>query len=268
MRRSPSFRGDPNQARLRRCPRQPRRNALRGKSRICRRRSRHIARLSGSSRIRPMLTCGLGNALKGRESWNEAIARIARRHTAQAGRRQSPQHLGIALTTREARRGDRRIPRGDPAQAGLRNAHSNLGNALNDQGKLDEAIAEYRGDPAQARLRRSPQQSRQRPERPGEAGRGDRRIPRPRSGSSPTTPIPTTISAIPDRSGKAGRGDRRIPRGDTAQARLRHRPQQPRQRPEDQGKLDEAIAEYGGDPAQARLTHRPQQSRHRPEGSG
>ena len=64
--------------------------------------------------------------------------------------------------TREAGRGDRRIPRGDPAQA---------------------------------RLRRLPLQPRPCPERPGEAW--PRRSPSAarRSGSSPTTPRPTTTSA-------------------------------------------------------------------------
>ena len=112
-------------------------------------------------------------------------------------------------------------------------AHSNLGIALTSQGKLDEAIAAYReairlkpdyadgpqqprhrpagpgeaatrpiaayrdGDPAQARRRRGPQQPRHRPGRPGEARRG--RSPRTarRSGSSPTSPRPTTTSASP-----------------------------------------------------------------------
>ena len=90
-------------------------------------------------------------------------------------------------------------------------AHGNLGIALAGQGKLEEAIAEYRdGDPAQARRRRGPLQPRHRPERPGEAGGGDRRI----------------------------------PHGDPAQARLRRGPRQPRRRPADQGKLEEAIAEF------------------------
>ena len=44
--------------------------------------------------------------------------------------------------------------------------------------------------------------------------------------------------------GEAGGGDRRIPRGHPAQARPRRRPLQPRHRPGDQGKLEEAIAAY------------------------
>ena len=126
-------------------------------------------------------------------------------------------------------------------------AHNNLGIALTRQGKLDEAIAEYRdGHPAQARLRRGPRQPRQRPARPGEAGRGDRRVPhghplkpdyaeahnnlgialhdqgkldeadrrvpRPPSASSPTTPRPTTTSAMPCADqGRFWRGARRVP---------------------------------------------------------
>ena len=90
-------------------------------------------------------------------------------------------------------------------------AHSNLGNALRAQGKLEEAIAAFRdGDPAPARPRRGPLQPRHRPESPGEAGGGDRRI----------------------------------PHGDPAPARRRRDPQQPRPRPGSQGKLEEAIAAY------------------------
>ena len=78
-------------------------------------------------------------------------------------------------------------------------AHNNLGNALASQGKLDEAIAAYRdGDPAQARRRRGPHQPRRRPARAqGKLDEADRRIPRRRSGSSPTTPTPTPTSATP-----------------------------------------------------------------------
>ena len=161
-----------------------------------------------------------------------------------------------------------------------------------------------------------------------------------RSGSSPTTPRPTTTSATPWPPGQARRGHRRIPRGDPAQARLRRGPRTtsgvilcegkrdyPRRRRNaarrsgsspttprptttsaspcgTQGKPDEAIVEYReairlkpdyaeahanlgailwrgearlpgsggrvprGDPAQARLRQGPLQPRHRPEQPG
>ena len=80
-----------------------------------------------------------------------------------------------------------------------------LGTHLKESGRaadaapiLDRAIAAGRaGDPAQARPRRGPQQPRQRPART----RGSWTRPSPntarRSGSSPTTPRPTTTSATP-----------------------------------------------------------------------
>ena len=109
---------------------------------------------------------------------------------------------------------------------------------------LEKAVAEL-GEAirSSARRRRGPHQPRQRPGRPGEAGRGHRRIPRRRSGIRPDTPWPTTTSASPWRPGEGGRGHRRIPRGDPAPARRRRGPLQPRHRPA-QGKPDEAIAEF------------------------
>ena len=132
----------------------------------------------------------------------------------------------------------------------------NLGDALQAQGKLDEAVAEYReairlkpdyaGPTATSA---SPCATR------GQARRGRSPNSARRSGSSPTTPRPTTTSALalhgqgkldeaiaeyreairlkPDYAeahfnlgialepGQARRGDRRIPRGDPAQARPR-----------------------------------------------
>ena len=76
-------------------------------------------------------------------------------------------------------------------------AHNNLGNALRpgEAGRGHRRIP--RGDPAPARPRQGPQQPRHCPATSGEARR--RRSPNSarRSGSSPTTPRPTTTSATP-----------------------------------------------------------------------
>ena len=292
-------RGDPAQARLRRGPRQP--------------------------RHRPD---GPGEAGRGHR-------RIPRGDPAPARRRRGPhQPRHRPARPGEAGRGRRRIPRGDPAQARPRRGPLQPRHRPDGPGEAGRGHRRIpRGDPAPARLRRGPQQPRQRPARPGEAGRGHRRIPRGdpaqarprrgphqprhrpatprgswtrpspntarRSGSSPTTPRPTTTSARPGDQGKLRRGHRRIPRGHPAQARRRRGPLQPRHRPGDQGKLDEAIAAYReairlkpdyaeahynlgialrgqgkldeadrriprGDPAQARLRRGPLQPRHRP----
>ena len=105
--------------------------------------------------------------------------------------------------------------------------------------------------------------------RPGEAW--TRRSPSSakRSGSSPTTPWPTTTSASPCEAGEAGRGGRRAPRGDPAQARLRRA----------HNNLGTALHGAGqarrggrrvprGDPAQARRRRGPLRPRHRPERQG
>ena len=140
-------------------------------------------------------------------------------------------------------------------------AHNNLGLALTDQGKLEEAIAEFRdGDPAQARLRRRPQQPRHRPASPGEAGGGDRRIPRGDPAQARRRRGPHQPRHRPARPGEAGGGDRRIPHGDPAQARLRRGPLQPRHRPASPGEAgggDRRIPH--GDPARARRRRGPQQ---------
>ena len=171
----------------------------------------------------------------------------------------------------EARRGDRRVPRGDPAQARRRRgprqprhrpeatrgsstrpiaeyreairlkpddaaAHNNLGNALQRPGEArrgDRRIP--RGDPAQARRRRGPLQPRHRPAGPGEARRGDRRVPRGDPAQARRRRGPLQPRQRPERPGEAGRGDRRVPRGDPAQARRRRGPQQPRPRPRGPG---------------------------------
>ena len=194
-RRTP--RGDPAQARRRRCPLQPRQ--------------------------RP---AGPGQARRRHR-------RIPRGDPAQARHRRCPQKpRHRPENPGQARRGRRRTPRGDPAQArpGRRPhatsawpcrsrassttpspntarrsgssptcaaAHYNLGNALRDQGKLDEAMAEYR-----AAIRLQPDFA------------GSRTRPRQR----------------PGRPGQARPSHRRIPRGDPAPARLRQCPLQPRHR--------------------------------------
>ena len=94
---------------------------------------------------------------------------------------------------------------------GRPDAHINLGVALDHRGKRDEAIAEFR-----EALRLKPDLA--------------------------MAHYSLGIALL--RSGEAGRGDRRVPRGDPAQARLRRGPQQPRQRPARPGEADEAIAEY------------------------
>ena len=112
-----------------------------------------------------------------------------------------------------------------------------------------------------------------------------------RSGSSPTTPHPTPISAkplrregklagpspntreairvepgdanahvvtsasLPGRPGEGGRGHRRTPRGDPAPARHGRGARQPRQRPARPGEAGRAVAGPRGDPAQARRRH-------------
>ena len=156
--------GDPAQARRRRGPRQPRHRPAQTRG-SWRRRSPNTARRSGSSPTSPRPTVNLGIALADQGKLEEAIAeyRTAIRLKPDLRRgplqpRQRPSRPG------EARGGDRRIPHGDPAQA---------------------------------RLRRRPQQPRQRPE----TSRGSRRRRSPnsarRSGSSPTTPWPTSTSASP-----------------------------------------------------------------------
>ena len=145
----------------------------------------------------------------------------------------------------------------------------------------------------------------ERPGRRGGAGPrpGRRRSPRRRSGSSPTTPRPTTTSASPC----APRGSWTRPSPNTAR-RSGSSPDDAAAHYNlglalgDQGKLDEAVAEYRtairlkpdvaeahsnlgnalrpgearrgrrriprGDPAQARRRRGPQQPRHRPDGPG
>ena len=128
------------------------------------------------------------------------------------------------------------VPRGDPPQARHAAAHNNLGDALRESGR-----SSTRRSPRTARRSGSspttprPTTTSASPWRLGR--RYARRSPTTarRSGSSPTTPRPTTTSARPGGSGRSRRGDRRIPRGDPAQARLRRGPLQPRHRPGDSG---------------------------------
>ena len=222
----------------------------------------------------------LGNALTAQGKLDEAIAEFREAIRLKPDYAEAHNNLGIALRTRgsstrrspntarrsgssptsprptstsaspwrpgEARRGDRRVPRGDPAQARPRRGPLQPRRRPGGPGEARRGGRRVpRGDPAQARLRRGPLQPRHRPASPGEARRG--RSPRTarRSGSSPTSPRPTSTSAIAlRRQGKLDEADRRLPRGDPAQARPRRGPQQPRHRPGGQGKLDEAIAEY------------------------
>ena len=97
--------------------------------------------------------------------------------------------------------------------------------------KLKQAVAEFAAAPAQARFRRGPQRPGQRPERPGEAGGGDRRVPhrdpdRSRLRSPSLQPRLHAGSV-----GEAGRGDRRIPRCDPDRSRRRLGPRRTRPRP-------------------------------------
>ena len=88
-----------------------------------------------------------------------------------------------------------------------------------------------RGDPAQARLRRGPLQPRRSPCRPGEARRGHRRLPRGDPAQARLRRGPLQPRHRPGGQGRARRGHRRLPRGDPAQARLRRGPLQPRRSP-------------------------------------
>ena len=90
-------------------------------------------------------------------------------------------------------------------------AHVNLGLALEAQGKLDEAVAEYR-----EAIRLKPDDA------------------------SAHFNLGNALK-LP---GEARRGDGRMPRGDPAQARRRLRPLRPRPGSWDQGKYDEAVAEF------------------------
>ena len=367
-------RGDPAQARLRRGPLQPRRRPATARA-SWPRRSPHSARRSGSSPTTPTPTPTSAPPCSARGSWtrrspqyreairlkpddspvptttsaspctaegklDEAIAEYREAIRLKPDDAEAHTNLGFALLarklgTRPSRwhyreairlkpdaptahttsaalgppgrsvRGHRRIPRGDPAQARRRRGpHQPRHRPARpgEAGRGDRRVP--RGDPAQARLRRGPHQPRHRPAGPGQAA--TRRSPNTarRSGSSPTTPRPTTTSASPcddqgkldeaiaeyreairlkpddaaahnnlgialHAQGKLRRGDRRIPRGDPAQARLRRGPQQPRQRPASPGEArrgDRRIPR--GDPAQARLRRGPQQPRHRPASPG
>ena len=60
-----------------------------------------------------------------------------------------------------------------------------------------------------------------------------------------------------ERQGPAGRGHCRVPRGHPTQQGLRRGPQQPRQRPEDKGQLDEAIADTARPSDSRRISPRP-----------
>ena len=113
-------------------------------------------------------------------------------------------------------------------------AHSNLGLVLAAQGKLDEAIAEYR-EAIRLQPDFSARQPRQRPEEPGEGGRGHRRIPRGDPAPARRPHRPLQPRRHPEEPREAGRGHRRVPRGDRAQARLRLRPLEPRNRPAGSG---------------------------------
>ena len=184
--------------------------------------------------LRPETAHELAHLLEAHGPRRRGRAGLPRPGGSTAGERAAPGLPGKELDGQG--RASRRRPRARQAirlQPDLAAAHNNLGIALGHQGKLDEAIAEYR---EAIRLkpddRRGPHQPRRRPARPGEAGRG--RSPtyreairlkpdyaeahnnlgnalsttrgswtRPspntarRSGSSPTTPRPTTTSASP-----------------------------------------------------------------------
>ena len=147
----------------------------------------------------------------------------------------------------QARRGDRRhTARRSGSSPTTPTAHINLGSPWRTRAKLDEAIAAVpRGDPAQARRRRGPQQPRQRPA--STRGSSTRRSPPTarRSGSSPTTPRPTSTSATPCSS--QGKLDEAIAAYREA---IRLKPDYAEAHSNlgialaGQGKLDEAIAEY------------------------
>ena len=186
----------------------------------------------------------------------------------------------------------------DPKYA---SAHNNLGIALHDQGKLDEAIACYQqGHRTRPEVRRGPQQPRQRPARPGEAGRGHRLLPqghrtRPEVRRRPqqprhrpaatrgswTRPSPATSKAIEldpkDASahnnlgialreqGKLDEAIACLPQGHRTRPEVRHRPQQPRHRPArpgEAGRGHRLLPE--GHRTRPEGRHRPQQPRRRP----
>ena len=175
----------------------------------------------------------LDNALMDQGSLEQALAGYRMAIRLKPDYAEAHYNLGIALAAQgkleEAVAEFRAAIRLKPDYA---EAHYNLGNALLDQGKLEEAIAEFRtairlkpdyaeahynlgvaleaqGKPEEAiaefrtaiRLkpdtRRGPLQPRHRPEQT--RGSWRRRSPNSarRSGSSPTTPRPTTTSASP-----------------------------------------------------------------------
>ena len=117
---------------------------------------------------------------------------------------------------------------------------------LSAQGKLDEAMAEYReasgSSPTYAEAHNNLGIALA---RAGEAGRGDRRIPRGAPAQARLTPRPTTTSASPCQT--RGSSTRRSP---SSAKRSGSSPTTPRPTTtsatpwSEQGKLDEAIAEY------------------------
>ena len=236
---------------------------------------------SGSSPTTPTAHYNLGIALHDQGKLDEAIAEYREAIRLKPDYAEAHYNLGIALSDQgkldEAIAEYREAIRLKPDSA---DAHNNLGIALQDQGKLDEAIAEYR-----EAIRLKPDYAEAHNnlgialQRPGEAGRGDRRSTARRSGSSPTTPRPTSTSASPcatrgswtrrspntaRRSGSSPTTPRPTPtsaspckpRGSSTEAIAEYR-EAIRLKPDyaeahfnlgialsDQGKLDEAIAEY------------------------
>ena len=121
----------------------------------------------------------LGNALKDQGRLDQAIAAYHRAIELKPVLAEAHINLGIASDgPAAARRGDRRLPPRDRAQPRSAETHNNLGIVLQEMGRLDEAIAAcHRAIQLRPELCRGPRQPGQRPQGPGPARRGDRRLP-------------------------------------------------------------------------------------------